>query len=281
MHASSRTLQELKRSIAKIEEAPWRLVHERAKDGLSFGISEIDSLLEDALAGNEMHEFRCSLSRDIGSVCGLVAGLLSRMGNKRPIAWISDPGTMIDNGMLFPDGLCHFGLDASQLIHIRPAHLEDAFWAVGESARLGGTAATVFHVKGNPDALDLSVSRKLMLRTRQGGSPLIILRQAGNPEASSAMTRWHVEPLPSLPCEGFHRGLGNMRLTLTLERNRNGRTGHWPVAWNHETRSFEHAAKGSAAAHAGLPFQPSFHRPHRTGQMGEVMATEWAERQAS
>lgn len=282
MYDQTNALKTLKASIEKIEQAHTRLDDSSSQSGPSFGVETIDSLLNGGFAFQEMHEFRCALARDIGSVCGLVIALLSRLEDHRPIVWICDPATRPDAGRLFPDGLHYFGLDPSRFIHVQPASLSDAFWAAGESARIGGVAATIFQVNANPSAFDLTTSRKLMLRAQQGNSILFVLRQAGEAETSSAATRWGVEPALSLNNnEALNRGLGKMRLSLTLERNRNGRTGQWTVAWNPEKRAFEHAAETSAPADAGLPFQPSIHRPDCPPQMGQVLAHEWAIRRAS
>ncbi|MEM9277879.1 MAG: hypothetical protein AAGA76_04850 [Pseudomonadota bacterium] len=267
----------LRRSVAKIDGTQERLVAQSSQACLKFGIDDIDMLLGSGLALGDMHEVRCSLSRDIGCTTGFLMGLLSGLSDDRPIVLLSEPSTALDTGNFFPDGLVHLGLDASRLIRVRPLHLNDCLWAAGETCRTGGLAAIILHVKGNPNLFDLSVSRKLMLRAQTSGTPLFIVRQAGEEEASSAATRWHIKPASSLPDETYPKGVGHMRLTLTLEKNRNGQTGQWLIAWNPKTRSFEHAATyTTASTHTLLPLHPSANRPDSASEMGQVVALERA-----
>ena len=156
-------------------------------------------------------------------------------------------------------------------------HFNECLWAAGEAVKTGSLAAVILHVKGNAKLLDLSVSRKLTLRAQNSGMPLFLLRQAGEEEASSATTRWHIKPVSSLPEESYGRGVGYMRLLLSLEKNRNGRTGQWLIAWNPEKRSFEHAA----STHFMLPLYPSSDGSDCASKMGKILAGEWEKRQAS
>ena len=242
-------------TMGDVENTPIRL---------PFGIPEIDHLIAGGLLLAEMHEVRCSTARDIASatgfVIGILSGLLRQIEHDKPVFWVSEGKSILDSGCLYPDGLAWFGIDPARIIYVHPLHLQDALWAAGEAACSGGLAATVLHVKGNHKAFDLAVSRKLMLRAQKGEAPLFLLRQAGQNEASSAVTRWHVAPLPSLPDQQFEKGVGHMRLSLTLEKNRNGQTGHWPVAWNPEKRLFQHAAKRVSNPHSHMPFHASSHR---------------------
>lgn len=281
MHQQTTIMQALRQSIVEMDARRDFSDGEQSRERLCFGLPFIDTLLGGGLACNEMHEIRCSFSRDIGSAYGLVCALLARFRQNRRVVWISEPSSVADCGMLFPDGLSFFGLDASRVITLRPLDLREAFWAAGETARYGGLAAVVFQVKGNPKNFDLSISRKLMLRAQTGKTLLFILRQAGMQEASSATTRWHVEPAPSLADHNYRQGLGNMRLTLSLERNRNGQTGRWAVAWNPKTRSFEHAVQGASTTHSGVSLSPSSHRQHHPPAAGKILANRWQGRRAS
>lgn len=267
----------LRRSVAKLDGTQERLTVQSSQVVTSLGVDDIDALLGGGFLQGNMHEVRCTLSRDIGCTIGFLLGVLYGLTDKQPIVWLSEPSADLDTGMLFPGGISHLGLDPSRIACIRPPHLADCFWAAGEALRTGGLAAVVLHLKGNPNTFDLSISRKLMLRAQTSGIPLFTLRQAGAEEASSAATRWHIKPSPSLPNEIYPKGLGHMRLTLTLEKNRNGQTGQWLIAWNPQTRSFEHAANSSQhrsgktttqSTHSSLPFHPSVVRQDNAAEMG-------------
>lgn len=267
-------IADLRRCVAKIDGTRERFGIRASHDYLRTGIKSADALLGNGLALNDMHELRVSLSRDIGCAFGFLLGLLSNLKNSGPIIWVSEQSTTLDTGKFFPGGLEHFGLEASRLIHIRPLTLQDALWATGEACSISGLGAVIFQVKNNPQAFDLSVSRKLMLRAQTSQTPLFIVRQAGAEEASSASTRWRIKPSLSLPHQIYPKGLGNMRLILTLEKNRNGQTGQWPVAWNPQARSFEHAAQSPQSAHPELPVYPFANRPPSAAEMGKIMAVE-------
>lgn len=267
----------LQRSISAIETArnhPSKGVRESGHIG--FGVSEIDACLGGGLVRNGLHELRCRASRDIAALYGLVFALLSRERASQPILWLRDISALVDGGCVFPDGMKSFGVAAGRLVHVRPVHLRDTLWAAGEAVGTAGLGAVILHVRGNPKALDLSVSRKLTLRAKESGVPLFLLRQEGAEEASSAATRWCVELAASVPHGHFARSLGPMCLKLELERNRNGETGRWKVAWNPQSRSLEHVEHGVASTHPCLPSSPSQRRANRADAMGHVVALERA-----
>ncbi|WP_346221624.1 hypothetical protein [Fulvimarina sp. MAC3] len=225
---------------------------------------------------NGLHELRCTSSRNVAALYGLVFALLSRERASQPILWLRDVSALVDGGRVFPDGMRSFGVAAGRLVHVRPVHLRDTLWAAGEAVRTAGLGAVILHVRGNPKAFDLSVSRKLTLRAKESGVPLFLLRQEGAEEASSAATRWCVAPAVSVPHGHFARSLGPMCLTLELERNRNGETGRWKVAWNPQSRSFDHVEYGAASTHPRLPSAASSDRTHRADEMGRILALERA-----
>jgi protein ImuA len=117
----------------------------------------------------------------------------------------------------------------------------------------------------------MTATRRLMLKARQNRVFACILRQGGEEEANAAATRWRVRALPSLVDPQLERGIGLLRLDLALERNRNGRTGQWAIAWNHRSRSFEHLPAYPVDRSA-----PASDRPHGPARMGQVVALDRA-----
>lgn len=278
MQHDTALLSDLQRAIHKVEARQEKLCgDEVAAEKLRFGCALIDDHMKGGLVLNSLHEVRCSLTKDIACASALIYGLLCHpMNDKRKILWITDPATGHDSGKPNPDGLSQFGIDPTRFIFVRPTNLKDAIWAAGEASALGGLSAVVIHIKGHPNSFDLSVSRKLMLRAQLSHTPVFILRQAGEEEASSALTRWHVKPEPSIPDITFKQGVGAMRLTLTLERNRNGQTGKWQIAWNPKMRSFENAAKPAKPTDTGLPLHPPSNRHDHAQAMGQIVAFDRA-----
>ncbi|MCB1424058.1 MAG: hypothetical protein KDJ69_16670 [Nitratireductor sp.] len=263
---------------------------------LPLGVPAIDACLSGGLVRYGLHEVRCSQSRDIGAATGFALSLLARAAREKSPAkarrtdgrvfWIIDPAAGFDSGLPFSDGLRQHGIDAGRLVLVRPERLKDAIWSAGEAARCGDLAALIIQIRGNPTAFDATVSRRLLLRARENRVLTLILRQGGEEEASAALTRWQAGACPSLPDKSLmdrslpdgkqFRGIGHMRLVLTLEKNRNGQTGQWHVSWNPQTGAFEHAAQNPQAAHPGRPLSVSSDRPDCPAEMGQVLALERA-----
>ncbi|MBZ0218245.1 MAG: hypothetical protein K8F25_16940 [Fimbriimonadaceae bacterium] len=245
---------------------------------IPLGVAGIDACLDGGLIQNALHEVRCSHTRDIGAAWGFVGGLIVRLQDDctRKIVWITDPAASVDSGMLFPDGLAQYGLDPERLTIITPLDQQNAMWATDEAAGCGNLAAIVFQMKGNPQRFNMTATRRLMLRARESGVFVCVLRQSGEAEASAAATRWHIGIQPSQPDEDYQQGLGRMRHILTLEKNRHGQTGQWLVSWNPKDKAFENAAQNNpihdiSTTHSSHRLSIFSNRPDRPAQMGKVM----------
>lgn len=246
-----------------------------------FGAADIDGHLGGLMRGT-LHEVRCAQTRGIGIATGLVLGLLARLERSdRRIVWVADPAAEPEAGCLYPDGLAQLGFDPARLIVVTPKDMKDALWAGDQAAGCEDIAALVLHIAGNPGKLDLTATRRLMLRARESRVTVLILRQGGEGEPSAAATRWEVAPLPSLSNEAFREGIGQPALSARLERNRNGRNGAWRLAFDPERKGFLHvpepstAPEATAADRVDLP-AASGKRPDRPAEMGQVMAFERA-----
>ncbi|SOE18019.1 protein ImuA [Hoeflea halophila] len=248
---------------------------------LTLGASAVDHCLEGGLACGGLHEVRSPLARDIGAATGFALGLAARAmaadrGGRAGIVWVTDPATRVDGGGLFPAGLAQYGLDPSCLTMVEPGDLQGAMWAADEAAGCAGLAALIFQIKGNPARFDMTATRRLMLRARGSGVLALTLRQSGEEEASAAATRWRVNTEMSGADDNYQNGVGAMRLSLTLERNRAGRTGQWLLAWNPKDRSFHHAApnpqaRANPSAHSLDRLPVSANRRDPSGKMGQVL----------
>ena len=243
---------------------------------LPLGAAAVDLCLDGGLACGGLHEVRSPLARDIGAAAGFALGLAARAAQadrcRHGVVWVSDPAARIDGGGLFPAGLAQYGLDPSSLTLVEPGDLQAAMWAADEAAGCAGLAALIFQIKGNPARFDITATRRLMLRARVSGVLALVLRQSGEEEASAAATRWGVTTELSGADETYQRGVGAMRLSLTLERNRMGRTGQWLLAWNPKTRNFDHAAPHPhAPAHPLDRLSEPFDRQDPPGAMGQVL----------
>ncbi|WP_420406815.1 ImuA family protein [Hoeflea sp.] len=248
---------------------------------LTLGAPGVDRCLESGLACGGLHEVRCELARDIGAGTGFALGLAAlaadpARGRGGRIVWINDPAARVDGGGLFPAGLAQYGIDPAAMTLVEPRDLQEAMWAADEAAGCGGLAAMVFHIRGNPARFDITATRRLLLRARENGVLALVLRQSGQEEATAALTRWRAQTDVSGVDELDQRGVGAMRLSLTLERNRAGRTGQWLLAWNPKSRVFNHAASRSLpadaqSAHSLHRLHPSANRQDPSHAMGQVL----------
>jgi protein ImuA len=275
MQGNRQEMEALQDAVAQIDRrhasfAPGVRLGEDLGDGLiRFDIATMDAVFADGFPVSALHEVRCSLTRDIGAATGFLAGLLAgcMRGRQGRIVWIRDPACHLDGGQLFPAGLSMFGLDPARLLVVHPTDLKTALWAGDEAAKCKDLAGVVFHVKGNPPRFDMTATRRLMLKAQQNDLFVSILRQGGEEEASAAATRWHVQAQSSCADPDLENGIGLLRLGLVLERNRNGRTGQWTIAWNQQKQGFEHVPTDYVDRSAA-----SADRPDGAPQMGQVMA---------
>ncbi len=246
--------------------------------GASFGIPALDQHLSGGMWSNALHEVRCSLARDFACAAGFALGLAAQFGKQdaKRILWVIDPAASVDSGLPFPDGLSEHGIDPKRMIFVRPITLQDALWSADQAAKCSDLSAVVFQVKGNPKPFDMTATRRLMLRARESGVLVCVLRQSGAEEASAAATRWHVEIMPSGDDADFEHGPGQARHAQTLERNRHGRTGQWTLVWNPESRAFEDGTSNLETTHRVHRIHASAHRPDRPVEMGQVVDLERA-----
>jgi len=251
--------------------------------GASFDIPALDQHLNGGMSANALHEVRCSLARDFAGAAGFALGLAAQFGKRdaRRILWVIDPAASIDSGLPFPDGLSEHGIDPKRMVFVRPITLQDALWSADQAAKCSDLSAVIFQVKGNPKPFDMTATRRLMLRARESGVLVCVLRQSGAEEAGAAATRWHVEIMPSRPDPGFEYGPGQARHVHTLERNRHGRTGQWTLIWNPENRAFEDGTSEDGTSktqttHRVHRIHASAHRPDSPAEMGQVVDFERA-----
>lgn len=220
------------------------------RGALPFGIHDVDSrLAQGGLALGQLHEIAPAQVGDEPAALGFALALVARhLARVRGEALL-----VVGQGHPLPygHGLAGLGLDPGRLLLFEVASDGDAYRALEESLRAQGIAA----VAGLVDAaLPLAQSRRLHLAAGRTDLLLFVLRP---PEAESpnvAATRWRVAAGKALrdrfgcierPC-----------WQVTLDRSRNGRTGHWLLEWDHAAHRFGLAgalAGHAAEAGAGLP----------------------------
>jgi len=240
---------------------------------LPFGVPEIDRAFRcGGLDCGALHEVHASESRAAGAATGFLAALLARLAARRDgfLLWAGDGVSPNEAAALHGPGLYRFGLDPGRILTASCRSARDVLWAMEEGLACPGLVAVVGEMRGDAKALDLTASRRLDLRARQGGVLTVLLRFSAREPAMTAATRWRVAPHPAgrdrtgeseaNPGEG-------VAWRLDLERNRDGAEATWTVEWTHGECGF-----------ALLPTHPvdlaaaSGDRPAREDAMGQVVA---------
>jgi protein ImuA len=263
---------------------------------LSFGIDALDTALDGGLPLDGLTEIRSDAMKDAGAASGFALamsallqsrcnGLPARQTreNELPILWIADRLAVLEAGMPYALGLQDFGIAPETFLHARPRKLEDALWLAEAAVASGAFATTILEVSGNPKHFGLTESRRLNLRARASGRALIVLRQAGEEEASSADFRFLVETAPAANrylADGTLLGgsIGHSVFCLTLERSRNPALLSLSLEWNSHDRRLlvstpaKSAGSNRPPAHSGAHLPASGHRQGAQEKMGTRLA---------
>lgn len=189
---------------------------------LPFNDVRVDDCLGGGLPLGQLHEIgSAGLDTETAALpTGFVAALLARITPKRPVFWIA---TASD---LHPPGLLPYGLDPNRLVLVQPAKDVETLAAMELALREGVAAAVV----GEVGQFDRTASRRLQLACLRHSSTGFVLRRwphghkTADREASVAVTRWHLTPMPSAK-EGKEPGRPRWHVALTHARG--GRPGEW------------------------------------------------------
>jgi protein ImuA len=185
---------------------------------LPLGMDPVDQVLPEGglpLAG--VHEVRGD-----GAATGFCAGLLARVhaADARPVLWLER-----GNDLYMP-GLTRFGLKAGSVLTVSNISRDaDMLWAIEEALNCGALSAVVGEIR----AADFTASRRLQLAAEAGGVTCLLLGETGRGGAATALSRWQVTSMPSLP-DGS--GVGWPCWRVELARCRNGRPAAWTVVWS-------------------------------------------------
>lgn len=236
-----------------------------------------------------VHEFIAPQVRLSGALTGFVAALATLCANQRAgqVLWALDEAVQREAGMLCAQGFLQFGLDPARLIMVTPRRVEDMLWALEEGSQCQSLSVVVGEMLGDFKELDLTSTRRLVLRAERSGVPLFFMRHGADAAVSAAMTRWCVGPGPMPPATRDRAGayvphralMGAPRWRVTLEKNREGRPDSCDLEWNHATRQFdeiprldtENASAGTATDSLSLVSRVGHRSPVPSGA-GQVVA---------
>jgi protein ImuA len=268
VHAVAReTVFALRQKIAKIEgrlaerlEGPAAAAGEAGvvlrRDGivppdgifLETGIAALDRALGGGLPKAALTEIHGAETRDAGAVAGFALALVSLIlkGQKAglPLLWIGTSEIFREAGFPYAAGLARdFGIAPEALLFSEAPKLADALWIAEEAARLTALAAVVIELRGNPDRLDLTATRRLHRRAEQAGRPVLLIRQAAEAESTAAPVRFVVAAAPAAPratlAGPLAGSIGMPAFMLTIGKSRTALPGQFIVEWNSHDLAFQ------------------------------------------
>jgi protein ImuA len=275
--ARTSTLATLRGSIARIESQ-----EASAPDRVTLGHGLADAALGGGLALGTVHEIFAE-GRQSAAATGFVAGLVRRLGARRPLLWVRQDFAELESGALSMSGLSELGLDPRLVVSVRAPDVESALRTTADALACDALGAVVMEIWGETHRLDLVASRKLTLAARMSGVTGLLLRPAAVPSPSSAETRWIVRAAHSPPDTAWPdktwsdktwsnktwQAWGAPVLDAQLVRNRHGPTGQWIMEWKCDEGLFREATahpQPVAAAAADRPHQAQAHaRQRRAG----------------
>ena len=215
---------------------------------LPTGVDALDRTLGGGLPKAALTEIHGAETRDAGAVAGFalaLAGLILK-GRKPalPLLWIGTSEIFREAGFPYAVGLARdFGIAPEALLYSETAKLADALWIAEEAARLSALAAVIIELRGNPEKLDLTATRRLHRRAQEAGRPVLLIRQAAAAEPTAALVRFVVAPAPAAPrstlAGALAGSIGSPAFTVTIDKSRTALAGKFIVEWNSHDAAFQ------------------------------------------
>ncbi|WP_027059321.1 ImuA family protein [Mesorhizobium loti] len=214
---------------------------------LPIGIERLDAALSGGLPKAALSEIHGLETRDAGAVAGFALSLTSlilKQAQGLPILWIGTSEIFREAGFPYARGLhASFGIKPEQLLFSEAPKLVDALWIAEEAARMTALAAVILEIRGNPQRLDLTATRRLHARAASAGRPVFLLRQAAEPEPTAAPVRLIVSSAPATPRDTIAGPLagsiGRPAFTITIGKSRTALPGQFTLEWNPDERAFD------------------------------------------
>ncbi|MEA2858658.1 MAG: protein ImuA [Methylobacteriaceae bacterium] len=258
--------------------AAWR-GHKADRIALGAQNFSLDRMLGGGLQRGALHDIVGANPRDAAAASAFASALAIRFGNVRArgaFLWIVEDIGVREEGMPYAPGLRLHGLDPARLLLVRTINVRDTFWVMEEGLKCKGVSAVLAETWAKARDYSLTVSRRLALAARAGGTAGLLRHAAAAGEAdaitSAAATRFEIAARRSLPVPAAGRGPplpGPAAWGVRVARMRAGAAGlgralDWQkfsdVAWDHEETCFRDAlslplvaAPRNRPARAGTP----------------------------
>ncbi|AZO57385.1 MULTISPECIES: ImuA family protein [unclassified Mesorhizobium] len=214
---------------------------------LPIGVERLDAALGGGLPKAALTEIHGLETRDAGAVAGFALSLVSLILNQAqglPILWIGTSEIFHEAGFPYARGLhAAFGIEPGQLLFSEAPRLVDALWVAEEAARMTALAAVILEIRGNPQRLDLTATRRLHARAQGAGRPVFLLRQAAEPEPTAAPVRLIAASAPAVPratvAGPLAGSIGHPAFTISIGKSRTALPGQFILEWNPDERVFD------------------------------------------
>lgn len=236
----------LRRDIAQLERGSSGPVSAR----FSTGAETLDARLGGGLARGALHEIFAAGMLDEASAAAFVIALALRAAPAAPLVWVRQDFVGLELGEIYAPGLVELGLSPERLILVKARDAPAVLRAGEEAARCAPLGAVIIEPWGNPKALDLVASRRLMLAAARSGVSLFMLRAGGSPLPGAAATRWRVRAVASDHLEAHAPGQPAFEVSLIRDRA-GGMEGKWILEWQRDVLSFRSLAEEDGTALSG------------------------------
>jgi protein ImuA len=188
---------------------------------LPFDVPMLDDrMAAGGIDGAGLHEIAAASSRlgDDAAASLFAAGIAARFASKPgfTVLWA------LSRFDLYAPGLEQVGLGPSQLLYAQGKNDQEVLAVTEDALRDGSLACVIAEVK----TADMTATRRLQLAASDGKTPMLLYRRHRTRDQcplttnSSAMTRWRIGCVPSLPPP--HLGVGRPRWSVELVRQRGG-----------------------------------------------------------
>lgn len=242
--------EDLKHSIARIGHKGHIVLPTTQPARISTGHPIVDSVLGGGLMRGALHDVLPVDPQDGAAASGFALGLAALFSyQKANWVWVRQSMAGKEIGEPYGPGLAAFGIDPNRIILVTTGDIREALRATEESVRCSALSSVLFEPWGDPKALDLTATRRLILAAEASNVALITLRSGGHVALGSARTRWAISAASSNTKQettGMNAGLGSPIFKVTLALNRQAGAsepyGQWIMEWNHAERIFKPAA---------------------------------------
>jgi protein ImuA len=222
---------------------------------LHTGIDRLDTALGGGVPRAALSEIHGLETRDAGAVAGFALSLVSLILKQKrglPILWVGTAEIFHEAGLPYARGLSAlFGIEPEQLLFSEASKLLDALWIAEEAARMTAFAAVILEIRGSPQRLDLTATRRLHARAQNAGRPVLLLRQAGEADPTAAPVRLIVSAAPSASRETvagpLAGSIGRPAFTVDIGKSRTALPGQFTLEWNPNEHAFAERTENSVA----------------------------------